>query len=109
MTYSNGMRQSSLGVPATMLAEYGAVSEQVAAAMAAGALIRAEEADISVSLTGIAGPDGGSKTKPVGLVWFGLQRRGKVAHAEKLTLNGDRTEVRAQAVMHALSLVQSAI
>lgn len=109
VTYSNAMKQSSLDVPVTMLAEYGAVSEQVAAAMAAGALIHASEADIAVSLTGIAGPDGGSETKPVGLVWFGLQRRGKAPHTEKLILDGDRTEVRTQAVMHALRLVQNAI
>ncbi|MCH4090807.1 CinA family protein [Acetobacter sp.] len=109
VTYSNAMKQAALDVPEHMLVRWGAVSEQVAQAMAEGALAHAPGADIAVSLTGVAGPDGGSDAKPVGLVWFGLQRTGRPAFTQKRIFPGDRTEVRAQAVLHALDLIQSAI
>lgn len=109
VTYSNAMKQAALGVPAEMLDRWGAVSEQVAQAMAEGALARAPGAGIAVSLTGVAGPDGGSETKPVGLVWFGLQRAGRPPFTQKQIFDGNRTEVRAQAVLHALKLIQDSI
>lgn len=109
VTYSNALKQSCLGVPAHALSHWGAVSAQVAAAMTGGALAAATDAHIAVALTGIAGPDGGSAAKPVGLVWFGIQRRGQPPVTEHRIFAGDRTQVRAQAVMHALELIQSAI
>ena len=74
VTYANEAKTAELGVPAELLARHGAVSAEVARAMAEGAL-RASGADVAVAVTGIAGPDGGSTEKPVGLVWFGLARR----------------------------------
>ena len=109
VTYSNTMKQVALGVPSDMLAEWGAVSAQVAQAMAEGALAHAPDAGIAVSLTGVAGPAGGSETKPVGLVWFGLQRAGRASLTQKQIFAGNRTEVRAQAVMHALKMIQDNI
>ncbi|NHN88082.1 CinA family protein [Acetobacter conturbans] len=109
VTYSNSMKQTCLGVPADFFPRWGAVSEQVAQAMVEGALAHAREADIAVSLTGIAGPDGGSATKPVGLVWFGVQRRGRQALTQERVFTGNRTSVRAQAVLHALEMVQAAV
>ena len=70
VTYSNRAKMEVLGVPEDILERYGAVSEQTAAAMAAGA-IEAARVDVSVAVTGVAGPDGGSAEKPVGMVWFG--------------------------------------
>lgn len=75
VTYSNAAKHISLGVPEDLLALHGAVSEPVALAMAEGVLARLPEADIAVALTGIAGPGGGSATKPVGLVHVALARR----------------------------------
>src|SRR5262245_19293910 len=73
ITYSNAAKQQELGVAAALLAEYGAVSAEVARAMAAGALARAV-GSVAISVTGIAGPGGGSPAKPVGLVYLGLAR-----------------------------------
>ncbi|WP_291364330.1 CinA family protein [Acetobacter sp. UBA5411] len=109
VTYSNAMKQAALGVPENMLAQWGAVSEQVAQSMAEGALAHAPGADIAVSLTGVAGPDGGSEAKPVGLVWFGLQRTGQPPLTQKQVFGGNRTEVRAQAVLHALQMIQDSL
>ena len=84
VVYSNAAKQELLGVPAETLARHGAVSEQTAVAMAEGAL-RASRAEVAVSVTGIAGPDGGTAAKPVGLVHFACARRGKptVAREER--------------------------
>ena len=76
VVYSNAAKQELLGVPAETLASHGAVSEETAVAMAEGAL-RASRAEVAVSVTGIAGPDGGSAAKPVGLVHFACARRGE--------------------------------
>ncbi len=76
VVYSNAAKQELLGVPAETLASHGAVSSETAVAMAEGAL-RASRAEVAVSVTGIAGPDGGSVEKPVGLVHFACARRGK--------------------------------
>ena len=104
VTYSNAAKTELLGVPATLLAKHGAVSEAAARAMAEGAVARSGAA-LAVSVTGIAGPGGGSTDKPVGLVWFGLAHRGQPARAVRQIFAGDRAAVRAQAAGLALSLV----
>ncbi|GBQ98593.1 hypothetical protein AA23498_3276 [Acetobacter nitrogenifigens DSM 23921 = NBRC 105050] len=106
ITYSNAMKTACLGVPEIMLRKHGAVSGEVAGAMAAGALAGANAAAIAVSVTGIAGPDGGSVDKPVGLVWFGIIRRGGSVHTESHRFSGDRTSVRNQTVSRALTLIK---
>lgn len=105
VTYSNAAKVEMLGVPAEMVAAEGAVSEAVARRMAEGALLHSA-ADIAVSVTGIAGPDGGTATKPVGLVWFGLARRGAPTRTEHHVFPGDRTAVRRAAVVRGLSLLE---
>jgi nicotinamide-nucleotide amidase len=102
VTYANAAKHSMLGVPKEMLAEFGAVSPQVAEAMALGALA---SAGLSVAITGIAGPGGGSAGKPVGLVYFATAAHGSVV-IEKMQF-GDlgRSQVRRQAVKTALSLL----
>ena len=100
VTYSNGAKSTMLGVPADLIAAHGAVSEEVAAAMAQGALARSE-ARVAVSTTGIAGPTGGVPGKPVGTVCFGWAMDGRV-QTQRLVFAGDRQAVRAQAVAHAL-------
>ena len=104
VTYSNAAKTEMLGVPAALIEQHGAVSQPVAAAMAAGALARSL-AGTAVSVTGVAGPGGGSVDKPVGLVWFGCQRRGGEARTEHRIFPGDRAAVRAATVAHALSLL----
>ena len=102
VTYSNAAKQEMLGVPAEMLAEHGAVSQPVAVAMAEGAL-RNSRADWGVAVTGIAGPSGGSLQKPVGTVCFAwVCRDGRVATGT-CHFAGNREEVRAQSVEHALA------
>ncbi len=104
VTYSNAAKTEMLGVPAELIARVGAVSEEVALAMAEGALTRSR-ADIAVSVTGVAGPGGGSADKPVGLVWFGLARRGAPTHARHEVFPGDRAAVRLATVRVALTLL----
>ena len=103
ISYSNEVKRDVLGVSAEALERYGAVSPQVAEQMADGAR-RLLRTDLAVSLTGIAGPDGGSDEKPVGLVWFGLSTRDGT-RTEKAIFRGDRAQVRAQAVVHALGML----
>lgn len=106
VTYSNAAKTDLLGVDAALIERFGAVSEPVARAMAQGALLRSP-AQISVAVTGIAGPSGGSTEKPVGTVWFGWSLRGPngALHtdAEVRRFDGDRAAVRAQTVAHALA------
>ncbi|MCQ2388130.1 MAG: nicotinamide-nucleotide amidohydrolase family protein [Kiritimatiellae bacterium] len=103
VSYANSVKHGVLGVPQTVLDTVGAVSSESAAAMAAG--VRGlVGADVAVSVTGIAGPGGGTAEKPVGLVWFGLATRDGV-RAEKAIFRGDRERVRAQAVTHALGML----
>jgi nicotinamide-nucleotide amidase len=106
VTYSDEAKQAMLGVPAATLKRYGAVSAQTAKAMAAGAL-KNSRADIAVSITGIAGPGGGSKQKPVGLVHFAAASRDGRRIARK-RLYGDigRRRVRLRSVVEALALLQ---
>ena len=108
VTYSNAAKTAMVGVPAAVIEAHGAVSEAVAAAMAAGALARSE-ANIAVAVTGVAGPGGGSAEKPVGTVWFGLAIQGRAVHAERLVFPGDRSAVRRGTVLHALKLMAAAV
>ncbi len=105
VTYSNGAKERLLGVPHKVLEAHGAVSEETAAAMAEGAA-RAAHADAAVISTGIAGPDGGTEEKPVGLVYIGCFCRGKT-RVEKHLFQGDRGNVRGQSVQAALLLLKS--
>lgn len=103
VSYANEVKRDVLGVKAETLAEHGAVSPETAAQMAQGVL-SLMKCDLAVSLTGIAGPGGGSGEKPVGLVWFGLAGRGGV-RTEKAIFAGGREEVRRKAVVHALGML----
>lgn len=108
VTYSNEAKNECLGVPMALIDAHGAVSEEVARAMAAGA-VRYSHADITVSVTGVAGPGGGSAEKPVGLVCFGIARRGAPARSERHVFPGDRTAIRAATVAHAFTLIRAAL
>jgi nicotinamide-nucleotide amidase len=109
VVYSNAAKQELLGVPAETLARHGAVSAETAIAMAEGAL-RFSRAEIAVSVTGIAGPDGGTAGKPVGLVHFACARRGKptVAREERFGDIG-RGAVRLASVAVGLDLLEAAL
>ena len=100
VTYSNAAKQELLGVPEALIAAHGAVSEEVACAMAQGAL-RHAPVDLAVAVTGIAGPGGAVPGKPVGTVWLAWGRAPDV-RAERLQLDGDRAAVRAATVQAAL-------
>ena len=103
ISYANAVKRDVLGVSQSTLDSVGAVSPETAEQMAAGAR-RLLCSDLAVSLTGIAGPDGGSDEKPVGLVWFGLSTASGT-RTEKKIFRGDRASVRAQAVTHALGML----
>lgn len=100
VAYSNASKTEMLDVPAALIAQLGTVSEEVAAAMATGALA-SSNAHVAVSTTGIAGPTGAVPGKPVGTVCFGWAR-GDTIHTERLVFAGDRQSVREQTVAHAL-------
>lgn len=104
VTYSNGAKEKLLGVSHETLETYGAVSAETAREMAEGAA-RAADADAAVAVTGIAGPDGGTAEKPVGLVYIGCFYKGTV-RVEKHIFDGDRSQVRTQSVQAALSLLK---
>ncbi len=104
VTYSNAAKTELLGVPAALIEAQGAVSEAVARRMAEGA-VAASPAELAVAVTGVAGPGGGTEAKPVGLVWFGLARRGGATHAESRVFPGDRQAVRRATVLHAMALL----
>jgi nicotinamide-nucleotide amidase len=108
VTYSNGAKNEMIGVPIPLIETRGAVSEEVARAMAEGALARSR-ATIAVSVTGVAGPGGGSAEKPVGLVCFGLARTGNQVLSERHIFPGDRGEIRAAAVAHVFKMIRSAL
>jgi nicotinamide-nucleotide amidase len=107
VTYSNEAKTELLGVPAPLIAAHGAVSAEVAAAMAEGALAHAP-VDLAVSITGVAGPGGGTATKPVGLVYLGIIRKGQAARTERHLFPGDRAAVRAASTYRALELLLEA-
>jgi nicotinamide-nucleotide amidase len=104
ITYSNDAKCALLGVSPMTLARYGAVSEQTTAAMAKGCVERSE-ADLALSISGIAGPGGGSQDKPVGTVCFGWARHGETPQTATCHFDGDRESVRRQAVIFALEEV----
>lgn len=109
VTYSNAAKTSLLGVPAALIAARGAVSAEVAAAMADGLLLMAP-VDIAVSVTGIAGPGGGSAEKPVGLVYLAARRRGGARRDRRsLFENSGRDHVRMEAVRVSLDLIGEVI
>jgi nicotinamide-nucleotide amidase len=108
VTYSNEAKTEMLGVPADLIASVGAVSERVAQRMADGAL-RQSHAQIAVSVTGVAGPGGGSAEKPVGLVCFGLARRGAAVASEQHVFPGNRTAIREATVARAFALIRAAL
>ena len=106
ISYDNSVKRDVLNVPKQILDTKGAVSRECATAMANG-VRQLVKADIAVSITGIAGPSGGSPEKPVGLVWFGMATADG-ASAEKCIFSGDRDAVRASAVAHAIDMLLAA-
>ena len=110
VAYSNELKNDILGVKNETLKEFGAVSEAVVKQMTNGALNRATKATIAVAVSGIAGPDGGTPTKPVGTVWMAVQRRGEESRATLLQLHGSRDEIRLQTTLHALkALIETTV
>ncbi|MCR5884263.1 CinA family protein [Rhizobacter sp. J219] len=102
VTYSNEAKTELIGVPKTLLDDHGAVSAEVARAMADGALAAAD-VDLAVAVTGIAGPGGATPGKPVGTVWMAVAQRGAVTQPVLLQLGGSRSDVREQTVDAALA------
>ncbi|MEM6710937.1 MAG: CinA family protein [Pseudomonadota bacterium] len=108
VTYSNEAKTEMLGVPTELIENQGAVSKEVARSMAEGALANSN-ASISVSVTGVAGPTGGSPEKPVGTVHFAVASHAAPTRHEHKVFQGDREAVRAQTVAHALVMIGAAI
>ncbi|MSO72212.1 MAG: CinA family protein [Rhodospirillaceae bacterium] len=104
ITYSNESKSRLLGVPRDAIADLGAVSDVVASAMAEGALAQTD-ADMAVSITGIAGPAGGTKEKPVGLVYMALAQTGRDALVKRYIFAGTRSDIRRAAVGAAMELL----
>jgi nicotinamide-nucleotide amidase len=110
VSYSNAAKTELLGVEAVLIERHGAVSEEVAGAMARGAIDRAR-VELAVAVTGIAGPGGATPGKPVGTVWLALARHdaaGLQLQAERLQLPGDRTAVRERTLLAALQRLRAA-
>ena len=107
ITYSNEAKEKLLGVSHDTLMTCGAVSEETACQMAEGAA-KAAGADLAVSVTGVAGPDGGTEEKPVGLVYIGCYNRGSV-FARAFHFSGNRAKNREQAVAKALTMLREAL
>lgn len=106
ITYSNLSKTEMLGIDAEIIQQYGAVSYEVASLMASGAL-KHSHADYAIAITGIAGPTGGSNEKPVGTVYIAVQKQQSEAMVHLEHFNGDRAEIRAQAILKALQLIPS--
>ena len=104
ITYSNQAKSQLLDIKNETLRHYGAVSEEVVREMALGALIAAKS-DYALSISGIAGPGGGTVNKPVGLVWFGFATKQRI-WAKQHQFLGDREEIRHQAVQYALAILE---
>ena len=104
VTYSNQAKCQLLDVKMETINHYGAVSEEVVREMALGALIKAKS-DYALSISGIAGPDGGTVEKPVGTVWFGFATKQRI-WAKQYQFSGNREEVRHQAVQYALAILE---
>ena len=110
VTYSNHSKCEILNVELESISRYGAVSHEVVRAMSSGAVLQASLSDhaISIAISGIAGPDGGSESKPVGTVYFGLSHRhlGKVStDSEYKIFEGDRSKIRLRAVEHSIKMI----
>lgn len=105
VTYSNESKMKRLGVKEETLRGFGAVSEETAREMAEG-IAREAKTDVSVVTTGIAGPGGGTKEKPVGLVYIGVYVKGKT-QVKKFNFKGDRQQVRGEAVLSALNMLRN--
>lgn len=101
VTYSNAAKQEMLGVQLLTLERFGAVSAETAREMAEGALCHSH-AQVSLAVTGVAGPDGGTKEKPVGTVWFAWAGIGYTTQTQQQLFSGDRTSIREQAAEFAL-------
>ena len=108
VSYSNAAKTELLGVSPELIGRFGAVSSEVAAAMAEGALARSA-AQIAVAVTGIAGPGGAVAGKPVGTVWLAVAVQGRPAQPQLLQLGGDRAAVRAQTVERAIEALLAAV
>ena len=106
ITYSDQSKQEMVGVTENTLAAFGAVSQQTAEEMAKGGC-QIARTDLSISLTGIAGPSGGSPEKPVGLVWISAFRKDGIQQTERYLFTGDRQQIRILACTHAVSLLLS--
>ena len=107
VVYSNQAKQDLLGVPEALLIAHGAVSEQVARAMAEGALQRTPRVQAAVAVTGIAGPGGGTPDKPVGLVYLATAATGRPTVAERALFPGDRDAIREASARRALQLLKA--
>ena len=108
VTYSNQAKINMLGVKPETLNLFGAVSGQTVSEMASGAITASEdEADFSVAVSGIAGPDGGTVEKPVGLVYICVLKKGRVGQVTRYVFDGDRQSVRTQTVENALKTIRS--
>jgi nicotinamide-nucleotide amidase len=109
VTYSNSAKSELIGVPPALIDRHGAVSDEVARAMAEGALARAP-VDVAISVTGIAGPDGGSPEKPVGLVYLAAARRGRPTIARECRFGAvGRTEIRLASLREAIALARQTL
>ena len=104
VTYTNQAKHEEVGVPLELLEEYGAVSEQVVLAMVNGAVQGCETNTVALSVSGIAGPDGGSPNKPVGTVWIGLKLPKENPIAQCFHFQGSRHDIQNQAVNQALAM-----
>ena len=109
VTYCNDAKHEFLNVPKTLLETHGAVSENVARAMAEGALAQKHHANLAVSVTGIAGPGGGSEQKPVGTVHLAIALKGKETLHRHKVFRGNRSAIRVKAVREALRMMLSAV
>ena len=105
VTYSNEAKMDMLGVSHETLATHGAVSSETAIEMVTGVLKQAPKSSLAISITGIAGPGGGSAEKPVGLVYFGIKTQDKTAQSVEQIFDGDRASIRNQALYFALDLI----
>lgn len=108
ITYSNAAKQELLGIPSEIITRFGAVSAETACAMAQGALLFSH-ADISIAITGIAGPDSDSTEKPVGMVWIAIAEKEGVPHAKLYQFTGDRQAIRLQSIMAALEKLRALV
>ena len=108
VTYSNQAKHEELGVTIDTIEKFGAVSDRVAIEMCKGALTR-NGVELVVSLTGIAGPDGGTELKPVGLVYIGIGTKIEEPIAHKYIFNGNRYEVRTSAILKAIELLTTTV